>query len=163
MVVNERQDFRGSILMWGIILIEAPTLILLSTLYFTGNLGEDGWIALLAVVGIMGTVFLLIMSIQLELKVDKKGLYYRNPPFFQGWKTIPKEDIVRAEIKKSGGLFEFGGVGVRVSRQHTAYIFFSDHLLVVTLRNKKRKLIFSTHRHHDIQQLIDTWNKEQEE
>ncbi|EON77156.1 hypothetical protein ADIS_2366 [Lunatimonas lonarensis] len=162
MVVHEKLDFRGSILMWGIILLEAPTLILLSTLYLTGHLGEDGWIVLLVVFGIMSAVFFLILSISVEIRADEKGLSYRNPPFFSNWKKIPLSDIRSANVTKSGGLLDYGGVGVRVSRKGTAYIFFSDHVLEINRNSTDKKLVFSTHRHQDFLRLIDLWAQEQD-
>lgn len=66
MVVNETQSYRGTILMYGIILLELPTLVLISTLYFTGKLGDDGWIALLTVGTLIPFTFFLLMNITLE-------------------------------------------------------------------------------------------------
>ncbi|MCC5936452.1 MAG: hypothetical protein JJU34_04160 [Lunatimonas sp.] len=162
MVVNERQDFRGSILMWGIIMLEAPTLILLTTLYFTGHLGDEGWKVLLVVFGIMAATFFFVLSISVELRADETGISYRNPPFFYTWKKIPKTDIRYADVKKSGGMMDYGGMGVRVSKKRTAYIFFSDHVLEIQRWSNPKTLIFSTHRHRELQQLIEVWQVEQD-
>mgnify|MGYP006181544825 FL=1 len=135
MVLNEKQDFRGSIIMWAIILIELPTLILLTVLYFTGNLGEDGWKMLMIVGAIMVSVFLLIINIRLELRVDEYGIAFRNPPIFYNWTRFKKEDIRNVYVKKSDGLLEYGGIGVRFSRKINAYIYFSDHIFIVETKS----------------------------
>jgi hypothetical protein len=70
MVVQERQNFRGTFLMYGIILLELPTLTLISVLYFTGKLGAEGWIPMLVVGTLIPLTFLLIMSISLETRMD---------------------------------------------------------------------------------------------
>lgn len=99
----------------------------------------------------------------MEIRADDTGFSYRNPPFFHAWKKIPRSDILAAQVKKSGGILEYGGVGVRVTKKRTAYIFFSDHVLEVGLRHRDKTLVFSTHRHRELQQLIDAWQLEQDE
>ncbi|GAB2627750.1 hypothetical protein [Belliella aquatica] len=160
MVLNERQDFRGSIVMWAIILIELPTLILLTVLYFIGNLGEDGWKMLLIIGAIMLSAFLLIINIRLELRVDEYGIAFRNPPIFNNWTKFKKEDLQNVYIKKSDGLLEYGGIGVRFSRKIKAYIYFSDHIFIVETKNKK--YVFSTHKHMEIEKIIASWKSEEE-
>ncbi|WP_209330548.1 hypothetical protein [Lunatimonas salinarum] len=162
MVVNERQNFMGSILMWGMIMLEAPTLILLTTLHFTGNLGDEGWKVLLVVFGILAVTFFFVLSISLELRADETGISFRNPPFLYTWKKIPLSDIRSVTVKKSAGLMDYGGVGVRISKTRTAYIFFSDHVLEIQRWSTPKTLIFSTHRHRDLQQLIEVWQVEQD-
>lgn len=141
-------------------MLELPTLILLTTLYFTGNLGDEGWKVLLVVFGIMAAIFSFVLSISVELRADETGIAYRNPPFFHTWKKIPSSDIRSAMVIKSGGLLDHGGVGVRFGKKSTAYIFFSDHLLEISRKSTDKKLIFSTHRHRELQQLIDAWKEE---
>lgn len=157
MVVNERQDLRGSIIMWVIILIELPTLALLLTLYFTGQLGEDGWVPLLIVGGLMTGTFLLIFNMRLELRIDQNGLSFRNPPIYNRWTMFNKDEIDDYEIKKSDGLLEYGGVGVRFTLKTKAFIYFSDHILI--LKKGNRKYVFSTHKQREIQEVLNSWEE----
>ena len=88
MVAQEQQSYRGSFLMYGIILLELPTLTLISVLYFTGKLGDDGWVAMLVVGTLIPLTFLLLMSITLETRLDTHAFSYRNLPFQRSWKKL---------------------------------------------------------------------------
>lgn len=156
MVVNENLNLRGTFVMWAILLLEIPTLILLTVLYFTGQLGEDGLLAVLIVGGIIIGAFTLLMNLKLKLKVDRFGLAFQNPPFLNRWKKISIPDIQSIEVKKSDGLLEYGGMGVRFTRKTTAYLFYTDHIL--TVQTAKRKYVFSTRKPEEINRIIQSWN-----
>ncbi|MFD2202724.1 hypothetical protein [Shivajiella indica] len=161
MVVNERQTLRGSMIMWGIIMLELPTLILLTVLYLTGKLGEDGWIVLLVVTGIMVFSFTLIMNMQLILRIDRYGISYQSPPFINNWKKIPVEEICHAEIKKSNGLLDYGGIGFRLSKKTKAFLFYTDHIFLAESANKK--YVFSIRNPQEIEEIIEYWKSESRE
>lgn len=157
MVVNEVQGFKGTILMYGIILLELPTLVLLFVLWQTGRLEDDGPFIFGLVAGIMVLMFWLLMNIRLELRLTTDGLSYRNPPFLNRWVKISPKEMESIEVKKMDGLLEYGGVGVRFSRKTRAYIFFADH--VVEVQVPKKKLVFSTHKPKEIEEMISLWNE----
>ncbi|MFN3801902.1 hypothetical protein [Belliella pelovolcani] len=158
MIVKEQQDLRGSFIMWAIILIELPTLALLLTFYFTGQLGEDGWVPILIVGGLMIGVFLFIFNMRLELRIDQYGISFRNPPIYNRWTKFKKEEIDTYELKKSDGLLEYGGVGIRFSLKTKAFIYFSDHILILEKENKK--YVFSTHKQKEIQEILNSWKED---
>jgi hypothetical protein len=158
MVVNETQSFRGSFIMFGMIMLEVPTLVLLIVLWQKGKLGEDGLPAVLFVGAVILVTFLFLMSIKLELRMDDKSISYRNPPLSNKWQKIPNNEINFIEVKKMDGLLEYGGIGVRFSKKVKAYIFFSDYVMEVQLQNKK--LVFSTRKPNEIKDMIAMWNKE---
>jgi hypothetical protein len=155
MVVQERQNFRGTFLMYGIILLELPTLTLISALYFTGKLGAEGWIPMLVVGTLIPLTFLLLMSISLETRLDTHAFSYRNLPFQRSWKKLPLEQISSISIQKKDGVLDYGGVGLRFSRKTKAYIFFADHVIEVEQGDKK--LVFSTAKPKDFDAVINTW------
>jgi hypothetical protein len=156
MVVNESLDLRGSFVMWGMLLLELPTVILLTVLYYTGQMGDEGWVVLLLVIGLMTGTLLLLMNIRLKLRIDSNGLAFQNPPFLNKWKKINPEEIESLHVKKSYGMMEYGGVGVRFSRKTNAYLFLTDHILIVQTRQKK--YVFSTKRPKEIEDITSTWN-----
>lgn len=158
MVVNETQHFRGSFLMYGMIMLEMPTLILIFVLWQTGNLGDDGPKTMAIVAGIMMLTFTLLMSIRLDLRMDEKSFTYRFPPFGNKWKKIKKEEIQSINTKKMDGMFEYGGIGWRFSRKQTAYVFPADHVIEVQL--EKRKLVFSTKKEKEVAEMIAHWKEE---
>jgi hypothetical protein len=155
MVVNESLDLRGTFVMWAMVLLEVPTLILLTVLYFTDHLGEDGWKIILIVGGLMIAAFTLLMNLRLMLRIDPYGLAFQNPPFLNRWKKISIPEITFIEVKKSDGLMEYGGVGVRFSRKTIAYLFYTDYILIV--QTAKRKYVFSTRKPQEIGEIIQSW------
>lgn len=157
MVVNEVQSFRGSFLMFGILLLELPTLILLVVLWQTGKLGDDGPFVMGLVAGMMALIFWLLMTIRLELRLTNDGLSYRNPPFLNRWTKVKPEEMQTIQVKKMSGILEYGGVGVRFSKKTRAYIFFADYVLEVQL--PKRKLVFSTHKPREMEEMILLWKE----
>ncbi len=158
MVVNEQQNFRGTILMYGILLMEIPTLVLITVLYFTGKLGDEGWVALLIVGTLIPLVFVLVMNITLETRMDNYSFSYKSGPFHRNWKKITKEEISSISINKKDGLLDYGGVGIRFSGKTKAYIFFADY--VIELETGKNKLVFSTNKPKEFQEMIEKWNTE---
>lgn len=155
MVAQEQQSFRGTIVMYGIILLELPTLTLISVLYFTRKLGEDGWIPMLVVCTLIPLTFLLLMSITLETRLDTHAFSFRSLPFQRSWKKLPLEQISSISIHKKDGILDYGGVGMRFSRKTKAYIFFADHVIEVEQGGKK--LVFSTAKPKDFDAVITTW------
>lgn len=155
MIVKEELNLRGTIIMWAIILLEIPTLLLLIVLYAVGQLGEDGWQVILIVFGIMLTAFTLLMNIRLQLRADAHGIAFRSPPFINRWKKFNVVDIQSIEVKKSDGLMEYGGIGVRFSRKTTAYLFYTDHIVI--MQTAKKKYVFSTRKPKEIKDIIDQW------
>lgn len=155
MIAQEQQSFRGTILMYGIILFELPTLSIISVLYFTGKLGEDGWIPMLVVCTLIPLTFLLLMSITLETRLDTHAFSYRNLPFQRSWKKLPLEQISSISVHKKDGILDYGGVGLRFSRKTKAYIFFADHVIEVAQGGKK--LVFSTAKPKEFDKVIHRW------
>lgn len=155
MVAQEQQSYRGSFLMYGIILLELPTLTLISVLYFTGKLGDDGWVAMLVVGTLIPLTFLLLMSITLETRLDTHAFSYRNLPFQRSWKKLPLHQISSISVLKKDGILDYGGVGLRFYGKTKAYIFFADH--VIEVESGGRKLVFSTAKPKDFDAVISNW------
>ena len=155
MVAQEQQSFRGTFVMYGIILLELPTLTLISVLYFTGKLGEDGWIPMLVVGTLIPLTFLLLMSITLETRLDTHAFSYRNLPFQRSWKQLPLEQINSISVHKKDGILDYGGIGMRFSRKTKAYIFFADYVIEVEQGGKK--LVFSTAKPKEFVAVISNW------
>jgi hypothetical protein len=157
MVVNETHTFRGTWLMYALLMLELPTLILMVVLWQTDHLGDEGPIAVAVVAGVMTATFMLIIIIKLELRVDDRGLAYLFSPFNFKWKKITADQIKSIKVKKTDGLLEYGGIGYRVSRKQRAYIFMADH--VIELETPERKYVFSTKRPTEVEEIIQSWEK----
>jgi hypothetical protein len=157
MVVNETYSLRGSIIMYGMIMLEAPTMILMIVLWQTGYLGESGPYIVLSMIALMVLLLFLLINIRLELRIDDQGITYRNPPFINKWRKIRKGDILHIELKKLDGMFEYGGVGIKKSLRQTAYVYLTDHVIEIKL--PKKKLVFSTEKPHEVKKMIMDWNQ----
>ncbi len=158
MIVNETQDFRGSIIMIVMLMIELPTMILLLVLWQTGKLGEEGIWAVIIVFSVFALTFLFIMSMKFELRIDSHGISYKYPPFRSKWMNIDFRDILDLKIVRDAGLLTYGGMGIKLSRNHRAFIFSTDELIEITL--VKTKLVFSTNRAVDILKIYQQWQQE---
>ena len=144
--------------MYGMILLALPTLLLIGTLYFTGKLGEDGWIPLMIVGTLLPLTFLVLMNISLEIRMDDSSFSYKSGPFQTNWKKLTKEEITSISIHKKEGFLDYGGIGLRFSGKTRAYIFLADH--VIELEKGNRKLVFSTQKPREFNEMIKKWNSD---
>lgn len=158
MVVEEQQSFRGTPVMYGMILLELPTLLLIGTLYFTGELGEEGWIPLVIVGTLLPLTFFLLTTISLEIRMDESSFSYKSGPFHPNWKKLKKEEITSISIHKKDGFLDYGGIGLRFSGKTRAYIFLADH--VIELEAGTKKLVFSTKKPREFDEMIMKWNSD---
>lgn len=158
MVFNEQQSLRDSFIVWVILMVELPTLILLLVFWWTGKFGEDGFLPVAVFLLILGFVTWFIVSLSLEVHLDRGGLKFRSFPFVRQWKLIQSENIQNPKVRKLDGMLEFGGVGPRVSRKSKAYIFSSDWVLEFEADGKR--YAFSTRKPHEMQAVIDLWTVE---
>ncbi|SDC91747.1 hypothetical protein SAMN04488104_100964 [Algoriphagus faecimaris] len=158
MVVNEVQSFRGTWLMYVVILLELPGLVLILTFYYLDKLGDDGWIPLLIMIVVIGGTILLIASLRLETRMDSFSFSYRNPPFLNRWRKLNPEEILSIHVEKKDGILDHGGYGIRFGRKKTGFIYFADHIIQVV--TPKKTLVFTTRKADAFQQLIDQWKPE---
>jgi hypothetical protein len=158
MVAAEKQSFRGTLLMYGVILLEIPTLVLIIVLYLTGKLGQDGWIALLIVGTLIPLTFFFLMNVTLETRMDKSSFAYRSGPFQSSWIKLTREEVSSISVQKKDGFLDYGGIGIRFAGKTKAYIFFSDH--VIELETLKGKLVFSTNKPREFEAMIEEWKTE---
>ncbi|WP_114747919.1 hypothetical protein [Pleomorphovibrio marinus] len=154
MVFKENQHFRNTWVMYLILMIELPTLVLMTVLWLTGNFGEDGYIPFLIVVGIILGAFWFIMSIELETRIDRFGLSYRCFPI-TGWRKYPKEKITNIEVLNKGMMWKFGGLGIRYNFKKWAYVFSNEAAIQVESAGKK--FVLSTRKPGEARSIIDEW------
>lgn len=158
MVVTETQSFRGTWLMYVVILLELPGLVLISIFYFLGKLGDQGWIPLLIMIAVITGTVLLIASLRLETRMDRYGFSYRNPPFVTSWRKLAPEEIISIQVDKKDGILDHGGFGIRFGRKKTGYIYFADHIIQVV--TPKKAIEFTTRKPDEFRAMIDLWKNE---
>ncbi len=158
MVFKEKQSLRNSWLIFLLVFFQVPVLIFMTINWITGELGEKGYIEWLILMAILGFVFWLVWSFELETRMDRYGLQYRCFPIVRNWRKYTKEEIVSVEVKKRGSLWRFGGLGIRYRFGHWAYVFNNKYYVMVTLKSKQFEL--STLKPEEIQSMVAEWNNE---
>jgi hypothetical protein len=154
MIFKENQHFRGTWVMYLLIMLELPTLVLITVLLLTGNFGEDGHIPFLIVVGIILGTFGLLMSLELETRIDRFGLSYRCYPII-GWRKYPWKKISGIEVLNKGVIWKFGGIGIRYNFKKWAYVFSNEAAIQVEANGKK--FVLSTRKPDQARKIIDEW------
>lgn len=142
--------------MYLILMLEIPSLILVSVVVFSGDSdATEGTIALLAVFGVMALVMALIFNIKMETRIDEKGIHYRYFPFIH-WRLIEKTRIRKAEVKSFSPLSDHGGWGIKGNRTTKAFTVMGDTGLLIDLGEKKNVLI-GTQKPKELSEFIETW------
>ncbi|MBT0811821.1 hypothetical protein KIH41_11085 [Litoribacter ruber] len=153
MVAKDKVSFRGTFLVYVVPILEFPVLALMTVLYFTGQLGEDGHYALLLVFASVIFATWLVFNLRLELRLDQYHLSYRFPPFINRTRKFKREDIVSLQIKRDGGLLDEQKDKWRALwTKDKTFRFLTDHILVVHL--PEQKLVFSINEVEAFQKMI---------
>ena len=156
-IFKEEQTYRGTWVMYLILLLEIPTLVLVSVLVLTGESSErmEGMIALIAVFSVMALVMGLIFNIKLETRVDEKGIHYKYFPFVK-WSLIEKHEIRKADVISFSPLTDHGGWGIKGNKSTKAYTVIGDTGLSIDLGEKK-KILIGTQKPKELSEFIENW------
>lgn len=111
-VFKEEQRFTQT---WIIVLTLFSVIVpiaLLAKKYLNGysNISPKSFIISIA---ILLAVSSLIFLFKLITRIDEKGIHYQFFPFHLSLKTIPWENIQKAEVKKYDAITDFGGWGLK--------------------------------------------------
>ena len=118
---SESQSYAGTWVMYFISCPEAPTLVLLIVLYFTGEDKQAMGIALGLVAGTMAIVLILLFKIKLETRIDSYGISFRYSPFVRNRKKLTKSQIKSREVRQYQPLLDYGGWGIKGNKTTWAY------------------------------------------
>lgn len=156
-IFKEEQTYRGTWVMYLILLLEIPTLVLVSVLVLTGESSErmEGMIALIAVFSVMALVMGLIFNIKLETRIDEKGIHYKYFPFVK-WRLIEKHEIREAGVISLSPLADHGGWGIKGNKTTKAYTVIGDTGLSIDLGEKK-KILIGTQKPKELSEFIENW------
>jgi hypothetical protein len=158
-VFNESQTFRGTWIMYLILLLELPTfLVLVVVLSMQEGEKTDVFIGILIVLLVMGGTFLLIMNLKLETRIDDQTISYRFFPFF-GWRKITKSKLVSADVITYQGLTDYGGWGIKGNKTTKAYSIRGDRGLLLDIGEKK-KIMIGTQKSDELEPFIASWMEE---
>lgn len=156
-IFKEEQTYRGTWVMYLILMLEIPTLILVSVVVLTGESPDrmEGMIALFAVSSIMALVMGLIFNIKLETRIDEKGIQYKYFPFVK-WRLIEKHEIQKANVVSFSPLTDHGGWGIKGNKTTKAFTVIGDTGLSIDLGEKK-KILIGTQKPKELSEFIENW------
>ena len=158
-VFNESQTYRGTWLIYLILLIELPTVILLTVLFFTSEEKQEMGIALVFVFGIMSLALTLILNIKLETRIDHLGIQFRYLPFIRKWRLLSKESILAAEVITFNPLLDYGGWGMKGNKTTKLYNITGDQGILVDTGESK-KILLGTLKAKELSSFLEDWIEE---
>lgn len=79
---------------------------------FGNNPAPDNMLFALFIIPI--SLFLLLLILRLDTKIDHEGIHYKYFPFHGKTRNIPFEKIEKAYVRKYKPIREFGGWGLRI-------------------------------------------------
>lgn len=158
-IFKEQQTYRGTWVMYLILMLELPAIILVSVVVLndSGNLSEK-IIAITVMASVMILAFSLIMSLQLKTRIDEKGVHFRYFPFTK-WRTYPKDQIRSIEVVKFNPLMDHGGWGIKGNRSTKAYTVIGDQGIELDLGESKKVLI-GTQKEKEMAYFLENWREE---
>ncbi|SFG87079.1 hypothetical protein SAMN04487988_109137 [Algoriphagus hitonicola] len=158
-IFKEQQSYRGTWVMYLILMVELPSLILVSVLVLNepGELNDKA-LTLTLILSIMMLAFFFLMSIQLNTRIDDTGIHYRYFPFIK-WRTISKDQIHEMKVVQFNPLSDHGGWGIKGNRSTKAYTVIGHHGLEIDLGEKKKVLI-GTQKEKELRPFLEYWKEE---
>jgi hypothetical protein len=155
-IFKEEQTYKGTWVMYLILMLEIPTLILVGVVVFnTESEKQEGMIALGAVICIMVLAMTLIFNIKLETRIDQLGIHYKYFPFIK-WRMIEKSRILEARVHSFSPISDHGGWGIKGNKSTKAYTILGDSGLEIDLGEKK-KILIGTQKPKELSEFIKNW------
>lgn len=158
-VFNEEQTYRGTWVMYLILLLELPTLILLLVLFFQAEEKSEMGTALIVVVSSLFLIFLLIFNLKLETRIDDYGLSYRYFPFIRNWRKIEKSQILSIGVINYSPITDYGGWGLKGNKTAKAYSILGDEGVLIDIGEKK-KIMIGTSKAKELRTYLENWKEE---
>lgn len=158
-VFNEVQSYRGTWVIYIILLLELPTLVLLLVFFFQAADKSEMGTALIVVISTLFLILLLILNIKLETRLDDSGVSYRYVPFVRKWRKLEKETIKDIKVVSYSPITDFGGWGIKGNKTTKAYSILGDEGLLVDTGGKK-KIMIGTSKVKELKEFIENWREE---
>ncbi len=158
-IFKEEQTYRGTWVIYLILMLEIPTLVLVATLVLTSETDQkEGIIGLIFVLFIMTTAMVFIFNLKLTTRIDSNGIHFRYFPFIK-WRSIPKAQIRSAEVISFSPLTDHGGWGIKGNSSTKAYTVIGDKGLKLDI-NEKKKIVIGTQKPKELSEFIENWMEE---
>jgi hypothetical protein len=135
---EEKQFLRSNAIIWFAI---ASLLITFLALVLNFSANESDWIGMLILSIVIVSIVPLLLLASVHLRIEKEGIYIRYFPFhfkplFFNW-----SEIDHFELRKYNPLSEYGGWGLKGSKNNRAYNVSGDMGLQITLKSGRKLLV----------------------
>jgi hypothetical protein len=157
-VYKETQSYRGTWIIYLIILIELPTIILLLTFYLQAEDKAEMGVTLTIVAGTMALIFLFIFNLRLETRIDQNGISFKYFPFIRSWRKYPKESIKTITVINYSPITDFGGWGLKGNKTTKAYSITGNQGLLFDVGENK-KIMIGTMKAKGLEEYLSTWKE----
>lgn len=155
-IFKEEQTYRGTWVMYFVLMLEIPTLVLVTVLVVTDDSGsKEGIYGLIATFIIMAIVLTFLFNLKLKTRIDEAGIHYTYFPLIK-WRTITKSQIKSAEVIMFNPLADHGGWGIKGNKTTKAYTVIGDAGLSIDLAEKK-KIVIGTQKPRELGEFIENW------
>lgn len=157
-IYKEIQSYRGTWIVYFIILVELPTIILLLTFYFQAEDKAEMGIALTVVGATMALIFLFIFNLRMETRIDQYGISFKYFPFIRSWRKYPKETIRTISVINYNPIMDYGGWGLKGNKTTKAYSIMGDQGLLFDVGDKK-KIMIGTMKAKELEEYLSSWKE----
>ena len=165
LLFQENQRFIFTWSWWLVTLVSAPSAGLmwyqafrqLSTGEPTGtNPTSDTTLIVVVIITtiIIGGVIWLLSVAELQVKIDRNGIYYQYFPFVRSEKTLSKTDVEELFVRQYSPIWEYGGWGYRIRlSKGKALNVTGDQGLQLILKGDK-KLLLGTQKPKEMEKAV---------
>lgn len=95
----------------------------------------------LVVLIITTALFVALLNVRLELRMDEHGVHYRFWPFVNRWVHLEWNELENIKVRKYRPLLEYGGWGYRISAKGKAYTLGGKTGVQMSMKSGKNLLI----------------------
>ncbi|MFN3999622.1 hypothetical protein [Algoriphagus sp.] len=157
-IFKEEQTYKGTWVMYFILMLEIPTLVLVTFLVLNDDSGrKEGIYGLISFFLIMIIVSTFLFKLKLKTRIDETGIHYAYFPLIK-WRTISKKQIKSAELIMFNPLADHGGWGIKGNKTTKAYTVIGDAGLSIDLGEKK-KIVIGTQKPKELGEFLENWMK----
>jgi hypothetical protein len=135
---EEKQMLRSN----SIVLLGIPGMVVVFILGLINlNNGKGEWTGLFIISVMIVLFILLLMLSSLYVRIEKHGIIVRFFPFHIKPKVYLWADIESLEVRKYKPLREFGGWGIKGTKNNRAFNVSGDMGLQITFKSGKKLLV----------------------
>lgn len=147
-VFKEEQRF-NQLWVWTLI-----TLAIVMTISSIKSTPTTLWEIIIPII-ILSSIVLLFGKIQLNTRIDERGLSFSYFPFIKK-RTFSIDHIQKLELIEYNSLLKYGGWGIRYNFDMWAYNISGKHGLVVHLKDKK--FLLGTQKPEEMKKAIEQFS-----